>query len=111
MLTIFNFTALMLRYDPDVVVGHDFIGDQVEVLLQRLKELKIEHWSRISRMRRNKSVPLGKQGTNIRLLTGRLICDLTSDAAKVWRSTPLPIADPLMICLQGHDHFHNVVAD
>lgn len=72
----------MLRYDPDVIVGHDFIGAQLETLLQRLKELKIEHWSRICRLRRSKSIPLGRQGTNVKLLTGRLVCDLASDAAK-----------------------------
>jgi DNA polymerase alpha subunit A len=73
----------MLRYDPDVLVGHDLIGDHMEIILQRLKELKIEHWSRIGRLRRSKKIALGKQGTNVRLVMGRLVCDLTSDAAKV----------------------------
>lgn len=27
---------------------------------------------------------IGKQGTNIRFLQGRLLCDLTSDGAKVY---------------------------
>lgn len=74
---------MMLKYDPDVIVGHDFIGAQLETLLQRLKELKIEHWSRICRLRRSKSISLGRQGTNVKLMTGRLVCDLASDAAKV----------------------------
>lgn len=75
--------GLMLRYDPDVLVGHDLIGDHMEIILQRLKELKIEHWSRIGRLRRSKNTTFGKQGTNVRLVIGRLVCDLTSDAAKV----------------------------
>lgn len=73
----------MLKYDPDVLVGHDFISDDMEIILQRLKEKETEHWSRICRLRRGGKISIGKQGTNVRLLTGRIVCDLTSDAAKV----------------------------
>ncbi|KAK7031479.1 DNA polymerase [Favolaschia claudopus] len=72
----------MHKADPDVIVGHDFLGVSLDVLLHRMKELKADHWSRLGRFRRSKWPSIGKQGTNIRFLAGRLLCDLASDGAK-----------------------------
>ncbi|KAF7320311.1 DNA polymerase [Mycena kentingensis (nom. inval.)] len=74
-------TALF-RADPDVLVGHDFLGIFLDVLLHRMKDLKVDHWSRIGRFRRSRWPSIGKQGTNIRFLAGRMLCDLASDGAK-----------------------------
>ena len=46
-----------------------------------MKELKADHWSRIGRFRRTKFV-ISKANSNAKLLTGRLIADLSSDAGK-----------------------------
>lgn len=73
------------RADPDVIVGHDFLGVSLDVLLHRMKELKADHWSRLGRFRRSKWPSIGKQGSNIRFLAGRLLCDRASDGAKVGR--------------------------
>ncbi|KAG2067603.1 hypothetical protein BDR04DRAFT_1104760 [Suillus decipiens] len=70
------------KADPDVIVGHDFLGVSLDVLLGRMKDLKAEHWSRLGRFRRSKWPPIGRQGTNMRFLTGRLLCDLASDGAR-----------------------------
>ncbi|KAF7370942.1 DNA polymerase [Mycena sanguinolenta] len=70
------------RADPDVIVGHDFLGVSLDVLLHRMKELRPDHWSRIGRFRRSKWPSIGKQGSNIKFLAGRLLCDLASDGAK-----------------------------
>jgi DNA polymerase alpha subunit A len=59
------------------------LGVSLDVLLHRMRELKPEHWSRIGRFRRSKWPSIGKQGTNLRFLTGRMLCDLASDGAKV----------------------------
>ncbi|EPQ31291.1 uncharacterized protein PFL1_01476 [Pseudozyma flocculosa PF-1] len=67
--------------DPDVIVGHEFGGVSLDVLLHRMKELRADHWSRIGRFRRPKW-PTLKQGMNLKILAGRLVCDLTSDNAK-----------------------------
>ena len=64
--------------DPDVIVGHDFTALELDVLLNRLKEHKTEHWSRIGRFRRPRWPKLGV-GRNEGLLSGRLICDLSSE--------------------------------
>ncbi|KAK1224663.1 DNA-directed DNA polymerase alpha catalytic subunit pol1 [Marasmius sp. AFHP31] len=74
--------AAIHRADPDVIVGHDFLGVSLDVLLHRMRDLKVDHWSRVGRFRRSRWPNIGKQGTNIKFLTGRLMCDLTSDGAK-----------------------------
>jgi DNA polymerase alpha subunit A len=87
-LSLIFLAATIKKYDPDVIVGHEFVGVYLDVLLQRLKALKVEPWSAIGRFRRTKWPNIGRQGTNIRFLQGRLLCDLASDAAKV-RSSAL----------------------
>ncbi|KAF9244111.1 hypothetical protein BU15DRAFT_86076 [Melanogaster broomeanus] len=77
-----NLLATLLKADPDVLVGHDFLGVSLDVLLGRMRELKTQHWSRLGRFRRAKWIPIGRQGTNIRFLSGRLLCDLASDGAR-----------------------------
>ncbi|KAL0059069.1 DNA-directed DNA polymerase alpha catalytic subunit pol1 [Marasmius tenuissimus] len=78
----FALAAAIHRADPDVIVGHDFLGVSLDVLLHRMRDLKVDHWSRVGRFRRSRWPNIGKQGTNIKFLTGRLMCDLTSDGAK-----------------------------
>ncbi|MCO5552885.1 hypothetical protein L7F22_006404 [Adiantum nelumboides] len=73
--------AHVQQQDPDVIVGHEFAGVTLDVLLHRIKELRVDHWSRLGRLRRQKWPPL-RQGFNLRLVSGRLICDLASDTAK-----------------------------
>ncbi|KAK8846576.1 hypothetical protein IAR55_005662 [Kwoniella newhampshirensis] len=73
--------ATIQRHDPDVIVGHNFLGNSFEALLYRMKELKADHWSRIGRFRR-KGFSISKAGSNVRLFAGRLVADLSSDAAK-----------------------------
>jgi DNA polymerase alpha subunit A len=70
------------KADPDILVGHDFLGVSLDILLHRMRELKADHWSRIGRFRRSKWPGIGRQGTNLRFLNGRLLCDLASDGAK-----------------------------
>lgn len=47
-----------------------------------MRDLKADHWSRISRFKRKGWPLIGKQGSNLRFLQGRLLCDLASDGAK-----------------------------
>lgn len=75
----------LFKADPDVLVGHEFLGVSLDVLLGRMKDLGAEHWSRLGRFRRAKWIPIGKQGSNIKFLSGRLLCDLASDGARVRR--------------------------
>ncbi|KAF5332256.1 hypothetical protein D9611_008203 [Ephemerocybe angulata] len=70
------------RADPDFIVGHEFSGTALDVLLHRMRDLKVDHWSRMGRFRRSKWPNIGKQGSNVKFLNGRLLCDLASDGAK-----------------------------
>ncbi|GAA99900.1 uncharacterized protein L969DRAFT_102320 [Mixia osmundae IAM 14324] len=71
--------AALHRHDPDIIVGHEF-ADLLETILTRLSNLKIEHFSRLGRLRQSKR-PNAKQA-HISLMSGRLLCDLTNDSAK-----------------------------
>jgi DNA polymerase alpha subunit A len=77
-----NLLAIIQRNDPDVVVSHNFLGGNFEALLYRMKELKVDLWSRIGRFRR-KAITIRKMGNNVSQMAGRLVADLSSDAAKV----------------------------
>lgn len=47
--------AFIQQCDPDVLVGHNFIGFGLDVLLHRLKFYKMDAvWSKLGRLRRNK---------------------------------------------------------
>jgi DNA polymerase alpha subunit A len=79
---ILHLVVTIQKSDPDVIVGHEFLGVSLDVLLGRMKDLRADHWSRIGRFRRTR-MNLGRPGTNLKLLYGRLVCDLASDGAKV----------------------------
>ncbi|KAI0048775.1 hypothetical protein FA95DRAFT_1678116 [Auriscalpium vulgare] len=70
------------KADPDVIVGHEFLGVSLDILLHRMRELKADHFSRLGRFRRSKWPNIGRQGTNLKFLNGRMLCDLASDGAK-----------------------------
>jgi DNA polymerase alpha subunit A len=44
--------ANIFKTDPDVIVGHNFVGFDLDVLLHRMKHTKADHWSRVGRLRR-----------------------------------------------------------
>eukprot|EP00959_Pyramimonas_sp_CCMP1952_P345465 7234501-Pyramimonas_sp.AAC.1 len=65
-------------------VGHNIGGFDLDVLLHRLKECKVPHWSRVGRLRRNKMPNLGGGGNTfgggagngaLSAIAGRLLCD------------------------------------
>lgn len=75
--------AIIQKQDPDIIVGHNFIGFHLDVLLHRMKALGIPNWSRIGRLRRtiwpNLQAGAGGMGESSiaeRSVTcGRLLCD------------------------------------
>ena len=54
-------TACIYKSDPDVIVGHEFLGVTLDVLLSRMRELKADNWSRIGRFRRTKARRIGEK--------------------------------------------------
>ena len=85
------------KSDPDVIVGHEFLGVSLDVLLGRMRDLKADHWSRVGRFRRTR-MNLGRSGTNLKLLYGRLVCDLASDGAKVRVLVPFFWSSVMLVC-------------
>ncbi|KAI8380439.1 hypothetical protein EDC96DRAFT_433861 [Choanephora cucurbitarum] len=73
------------RLDPDILVGHDFYGICLNLLLCRMKHLDIVHWHKIGRIRHRKwpksvasssSALLGESSfQERRMMAGRIVCD------------------------------------
>lgn len=87
-LMLNNLLTQIGALDPDVIVGHEFSGSSLDVLLHRLKDLNVtpKVWNKIGKLKR-KAWPRLSQGFNIGMLPGRLIADLASDTGKVSRWT------------------------
>lgn len=71
--------AKIQTIDPDVIVGHNLYGFELDLLMQRIHELKIPHWSRLGRLKRDK-IPKSiytsqKQSFVGSIAAGRLLCD------------------------------------
>lgn len=81
------FLAKMHKIDPDVLVGHDIFGFDLEVLLQRISYCKVPHWSKMGRLRRANMPKLGgRSGFAEKSATcGRLVCDVEISAKELIR--------------------------
>uniref|UniRef100_A0A8D3D2K1 DNA polymerase n=1 Tax=Scophthalmus maximus TaxID=52904 RepID=A0A8D3D2K1_SCOMX len=81
------FLAKMHKIDPDVLVGHDIFGFDLEVLLQRINVCKVPHWSKIGRLRRANMPKLGGRGSFAEksATCGRLVCDVEISAKELIR--------------------------
>jgi len=47
-----TFISKLHLMDPDLLVSHNLCGSVIEVLLARISYLRINHWSRLGRMKR-----------------------------------------------------------
>ncbi|CAM9231370.1 unnamed protein product, partial [Chrysoparadoxa australica] len=66
--------------DPDVIVAHNLLGFDFDVLLQRAHDTKLDTWSKLGRLKRFKlprsfSNNSGKSTFSASLASGRLMCD------------------------------------
>lgn len=78
--------------DPDLMVSHNLCGSVIEVLLNRISYLRINHWSRLGRMKRN-SMPQRKLDASMhswvprQVSCGRLLVDTFLNAKELIRET------------------------
>ncbi|PNJ64458.1 LOW QUALITY PROTEIN: POLA1 isoform 3 [Pongo abelii] len=81
------FLAKVHKIDPDIIVGHNIYGFELEVLLQRINVCKAPHWSKIGRLKRSNMPKLGgRSGFGERNATcGRMICDVEISAKELIR--------------------------
>ena len=99
--------ALIHRTDPDVIVGHNFLGFDLDVLLHRMKANKVEFWSRLGRLKRSvwpklQSGPGGMGDSTYAersIVSGRLVCDtyLSAKVALSFVSQSVDILFPIRI--------------
>lgn len=73
------FIAQIQRFDPDVIVGHELESIQLQVLLSRLRDLKVQFWSKMGRTKRAAWPNRIDDFTVRTLMSGRLIFDLSND--------------------------------
>ena len=81
--------SFILRHDPDIIVGHNVIDFDLDVLLQRMKFNQVSNWSCLGRLKRSEwpKMQAGAGGTNDStfaeraITSGRIMCD-TYRAAK-----------------------------
>ncbi|XP_021572093.1 DNA polymerase alpha catalytic subunit [Carlito syrichta] len=81
------FLAKVHKIDPDVIVGHNIYGFELEVLLQRINVCKVPHWSKIGRLKRLNMPKLGGRGGfgERNATCGRMICDVEISAKELIR--------------------------
>nr|DBA34120.1 TPA: hypothetical protein GDO54_001717 [Pyxicephalus adspersus] len=81
------FLAKVHKIDPDVIVGHDIYGFDLEVLLQRINLCKVPFWSKIGRLRRSAMPKLGGRSgfAEKNAACGRIICDIEISAKELIR--------------------------
>ena len=78
--------------DPDLLVSHNLCGSVIEVLLARISYLRINHWSRLGRMKRA-TMPQRKFNEGFaswvpRVVScGRLLVDTFLNAKELIRET------------------------
>uniref|UniRef100_A0A5F8GFC4 DNA polymerase n=1 Tax=Monodelphis domestica TaxID=13616 RepID=A0A5F8GFC4_MONDO len=81
------FLAKVHKIDPDVIVGHNIYGFDLEILLQRINVCKVPHWSKIGRLKRSIMPKLGGRGgfAERNAACGRMICDVEISAKELIR--------------------------
>ncbi|EDV28392.1 uncharacterized protein TRIADDRAFT_49541 [Trichoplax adhaerens] len=82
--------AKVQQIDPDIIVGHNICGFDIDVILHRMNTCKVSLWSRIGRIKRHAmpklSSTVGGFGFADRsACCGRLICDAKTSAKELIR--------------------------
>ena len=103
------FLAKLQNEDPDVIVGHNWLGFDLDVLLHRMQRLKIPAWSKLGRLRRSVMPKLqsnaGGMGQTTwaekSIMSGRLICDTYLAAKENLRETTYTLTELTRTQLQG----------
>lgn len=81
--------------DPDLLIAHNLCGGLFELLLSRMQYLKISHWSRIGRLKKQ-TIPTkkfdqggygGSQWIPRQVTCGRLLVDTFLTAKELIRET------------------------
>ncbi|XP_059138881.1 DNA polymerase alpha catalytic subunit-like [Physella acuta] len=82
--------AKIQKIDPDLIIGHDFYGYDLDLLLHRISVHKVPQWSKISRLKRTQMPKALKMHGRTTLvdrssLSGRMLCDIQISAKELIR--------------------------
>jgi DNA polymerase alpha subunit A len=75
-----QFIGKLSQFDPDVIVGHGLYTGHMEMILNRISQLKLANWSKIGKLKRE-VIPKFLQSSSLgnvyvrNCIMGRLICD------------------------------------
>jgi len=81
------------QLDPDIIIGHNIFGNELDVLSSRLSYFGLKSWHRISRLQRNEEPnPPRVKGGNTQwpgrqFTLGRLVCDTYLNARELVRES------------------------
>ncbi|XP_066455954.1 DNA polymerase alpha catalytic subunit [Eleutherodactylus coqui] len=113
------FLAKIHKLDPDVIVGHDIYGFDLEVLLQRINLCKVPFWSKIGRLRRSTMPKLGGRSgfAERNAACGRIICDIEISAKELIRCKSYHLSELVHHILKNErilippEHIRNAYGD
>ncbi|EGG14920.1 hypothetical protein DFA_10794 [Cavenderia fasciculata] len=81
-LVLTQLANTIMSVDPDMLAGHNIIGYDLDVIIHRMKELKVQNWSYLGKLRRTQfprlSGGIGSAENSYQekqVLIGRLVCD------------------------------------
>ncbi|CAG5130361.1 unnamed protein product, partial [Candidula unifasciata] len=82
--------AKIHKLDPDLLVGHDIYGFDLDLLLHRISANKVPHWSKISRLKRTFMPKLAQSHGRATFaeksaVCGRMMCDVQISARELIR--------------------------
>ncbi|OQV12748.1 DNA polymerase alpha catalytic subunit [Hypsibius exemplaris] len=87
------------KIDPDIIVLHDAVGYQLDILLHRLHSLmKGQSWSRLGRLKRTE-IPKGRNAGAL-AATGRLICDVKHSAEELIHTKSYDMTELVQVVLR-----------
>lgn len=92
-----NFIHKLHQTDPDLLIAHNLCGSVIEILLNRIGQLKIGHWSRFGRMKRNMMPQRKNDGSAAswvprQVSCGRLLVDTFLTSKELVRETNYDLA-------------------
>eukprot|EP01050_Picozoa_sp_SAG11_P008867 SAG11_NODE_802_length_7105_cov_1.831573_4_plen_452_part_00 len=101
------FFARIHRFDPDVLVGHNAVAFDLEVLLARAgsKDNKCSNWDRLGRLKRSQAPNIrgggngGEGSAYAKYVAGRLLCDTYISARELVRQTTYTLKELCQIQL------------
>ncbi|XP_018577548.1 DNA polymerase alpha catalytic subunit [Anoplophora glabripennis] len=93
------FISQFVKIDPDLIVGHDLQGYQINILSERLSKQDNKNFSKLGRLKRFEKKRLERT-----LFVGRLVCDIKVSAKELIRSRSYDLGTLCQAVLKINDN-------